>query len=608
MTEELLPYYERELTFMRQMAGEFKEKYPKIAGRLRLESEKEAGDPHIERLIEAFALLAGRIHRKLDDEFPEITEALLDALYPHLLRPIPSLAIAQFQTDPAQTAPVTTQVPVGTPITGRTAEGQLCYFRTCYPVTVGPLKVMQASVSATNAFVSPEHSFDTAATIRIQVGCPAGLNLHALPLQRLRFYLNGETAAVHNLYEFLFLSALRIHIRALPATTAELTLSAECIQQVGFNAQEKVIPYSDRSFVGYSLLQEYFSFPDKFLFFDLVGVDRLPKSQSATGLEIVISLKAPEQPYRLTALEQAVSATTFQLGCTPIINLFERIAEPIRINQTKSEYRVVPDQHNQSSTEVYSVDDVSSTGTYPDEPQVYRAFYDLRHIEQDEHPEHFWYTHRRASLRKNDNGTDVYISLVDLDFKPVAPPTEVLSLRVTCTNRDEAPRLKITGEFGELDAEGMALLQTRCLRAPTATLRPPMRKGLQWQLISNLSLNFLSIVEKGKEPLQELLLLYDLSKNPTVRKQISGISSVTSSSSVTRVHSHTGITFCRGTDVTIEFDEQQYVGTGIVLLSSVLNQFFGLYSAINSFSRLTVKTKKGVVKRWPPLLGEQILL
>jgi type VI secretion system protein ImpG len=135
-----------------------------------------------------------------------------------------------------------------------------------------------------------------------------------------------------------------------------------------------------------------------------------------------------------------------------------------------------------------------------------------------------------------------------------------------------------------------------------------MRRGLQWRLISHLSLNYLSIVEKGREALQEILRLYDFSNDPVVRKQIGGISDVTSHSAVSRVKSHVGVTFCRGTDVTIEFDEEQYVGTGVFLLSSVLQRFLGLYSAVNSFSRVTVKTKKGVLKQWPALVGEQILL
>src|SRR5713226_6650406 len=101
MSEVLYHYYERELLFIRQLAQEFAKQYPAAAGRLLLEPNRSA-DPHVERLIEAFALLAGRIHHKLDDEFPELTDALLSVLYPHYLAPVPSQAVVEFQLDPAR--------------------------------------------------------------------------------------------------------------------------------------------------------------------------------------------------------------------------------------------------------------------------------------------------------------------------------------------------------------------------------------------------------------------------------------------------------------------------------------------------------------------------
>src|SRR5262249_19342465 len=247
-----------------------------------------------------------------------------------------------------------------------------------------------------------------------------------------------------------------------------------------------------------------------FLFFDLTGFNLVDTSKLGSSFEILISLKDPEQPHRLIALEQSVNANTFQLGCTPMVNLFERIAEPIRVSQTRADYRIIPDQHRQTSTEIYSVDRVTSTATYLEEPQVYEPFYALRHGRSAE-LKHFWYAHRRPSSRKNDNGSEVYISTVNLEFDPALPAEESLSIRVTCTNRDQAARLKFSGEFGELEADGVPLVRARCLRKPTQTVRPPHRRGLQWRLISHLSLNHLSIVEKGREALQEILRLYNFS-------------------------------------------------------------------------------------------------
>ncbi len=608
MTSELLPYYEQELTFIRQMAAEFKEKYPAVAGGLLLEPNT-CDDPHVERLIEAFALLAGRVRHKLDDEFPEITEALLDVLYPHYLRPVPAQAILQFRRDPTlNPAAMPTEISAGTAVHNKPDDGHTCAFQTCYPVKLWPLRVVAASVSTINRFTSPGLPTDAAAIIRIQLECLGGLKLSQLPLDSLRFYLDGERDTVHTLYEFLFLRALRVSLRALPAQEgAQVTLEAANLQQVGFTSSEGSLPYSDRSFLGYRLLQEYFSFPEKFHFFDLAGLNRVALNQFGGAFEILIYLKEADYKHRLIALEQSVTASTFQLGCTPIVNLFKRAAEPVRVSQTKSEYRIVADQHRQMSTEIYSVDHVSSLTSYQDEPKIYAPFYSLQHG-REKASQHFWYAHRRQSFRKDDNGTEVYLSLVDLDFKPGLPPVDILNLHVTCTNRDYAGKLKLTCEFGELETEGDGLVQARCLRKPTETIRPPLRRGLQWRLISHLSLNHLSIVEKGREALQEILRLYDFNDDPAIRKQIEGILAVSSKPCMSRVSSETGVAFCRGMEVTIEFDESEYVGTGVFLLSSVLERFLGLYAAVNSFSRLTVKTGKGVLKRWPPLAGEQILL
>jgi type VI secretion system protein ImpG len=608
MREALLPYYERELTFIRQMAAEFAQEYPSVAGRLQLEPNR-CQDPHVERLIEAFALLCGRIHHKLDDEYPEITEGLLEALYPHYLRPIPSQAIAQFQVDGSQSLPTAVQVPRGTMLHSRPRNGQICSFRTCYPVTLWPMRVTGASLSMVNRFAAPGVSTRAAALLRIQIECLNGLRLSNLPIGSLRFYLNGESAAVHALYEAIFLHSQQIILLETQSKNkAQAVLPASSLQQVGFAESEGILPYDNRSFPGYRLLQEYFSFPEKFFFFDITGLDKVSGSSFGSAFEILIPLNEPDDKHKLPALEQSVDSATFQFGCTPIVNLFDRIAEPIRVTQTKTEYRIIPDQHRQLNTEVYSVNRVTSTVPYLQESRRYEPFYSIRHETAEDSQTRFWHAHRRPSFRKSDSGSEVYLSLVDRNFNPAVPPDEVLSVEVTCTNRAQASGLRLDGEFGELEPEGAALLRVRCLRKPTESQRPPLRRGLQWRLISHLSLNHLSIVEQGRQALQEILRLYDFTNQAAVRKQVAGIVDVTSRPCLSRMNSDIGVVFCRGTEVTIEFDEEQYVGTGVFLLSSVLHRFMGLYSALNSFSRLTVRTRKGVLKQWPPLAGEQVLL
>jgi type VI secretion system protein ImpG len=391
-------------------------------------------------------------------------------------------------------------------------------------------------------------------------------------------------------------------------------------REVGFGREDGLLPYSDRSFLGYRLLQEYFSFPEKFLFFEISGLERVSKPGFDDRFEILILLDELQRKERLAQLERTVSAATFRLGCTPIINLFEICAEPIRLSHALSEYRVIPDVNNELATEVYSIDRVTSTTPYFQEPQEYQPFYSLRHSYNGDRAQCFWHSSRRASHRKGDEGTEVYLALVDLGFKPSLPPVETLTVHVTCTNRDLPAKLPFTGEFGELEMESGPLLRVRCLYKPTETVRPPMgtgparehspRESLQWRLISHLGLNHLSIVDGGLNALREILRVYDFSDRPAVKRQIAGITKISSSPQVARVDSQYGVVFCQGIRISAEFDEDEYVGSGVFLLASVLERFFGLYAPINSFSefQVTTKQRKGVLRQWAPRAGEQVLL
>jgi type VI secretion system protein ImpG len=568
----------------------------------------------VERLIESFALLAGRVHHKLDDEFPEITEAVLDNLYPHYphyLRPVPPLGIVQFQLHPSQSGVAgAVQIPAGTALHSRPFEGTVCSFRTSYPTALWPIRITDAGLISPGRVPGANLPQEAAAVIRIAFECLGGLKLSQLPIESLRLYLKGSTV-VHSLYETLFLDALRVQVRSLPAAegAANVILPATSLRPVGFDMEEGVLPYTDRSFLGYRLLQEYFIFPEKFFFIDVAGLGAISKQGFGSRFELLIPVRQRGGRERLIALEQNVDESTFQLGCAPMINLFERIADPVRLTHTKTEYRVIADVHRQMSTEIYSIDRVTSTVSYQQEPRIYEPFYALRHGSQADGQRQLWFAKRRESFRnEGDTGTEVYLCLVDLDFNPSVPAVEMLTVGVTCTNRDLATRIPLDKEFGELQPEGVALAQARCIRKPTPTIRPPLRRSLQWRLISHLTLNYLSIVEGGKLALQEILRLYDFQEDPAIRKQIAGITDVGSRAAVSRVASKTGVTFCRGTETTIGFDEDEFVGTGVFLLASVLERFLALYSSVNSFSTLKAITKKGVLKQWPPRAGEQILL
>jgi type VI secretion system protein ImpG len=604
MPDDLLTYYERELTFMRQIGAEFAAKYPKIASRLLLEADKSE-DPHVERLIQAFAYLAARIHHKVDDEFPEITDALLGVLYPHYLAPVPSMSTVQFVPD-ADQGKLTSghRIEAGSTLYSQPVNGTPCRFRTCYPVTLWPIEVVSARFDEPDR-VSPHPR--AVAVIRLQLRCLGGVTFAGLGLDRLRFFLHGESQLAYTLYEFLLNNTCQVQLRAAEKSgdRKPILLSSSCLRAAGFSADEGMLPYTPRSFLGYRLLQEYFAFPEKFLFFDVCELDRAARAGFGDAMEILICLN------RLPRLEQAINAETFRLGCTPIVNLFEQIAEPIRLNHAQTEYRVVPDVRRQSATEVYSIDAVTSSSPDLQEPLPVQPFYSFKHASDRERAEAFWHAMRRPSPKKGDEGTEVYLSLVDFTFQPTLPAADTLTVHVTCTNRDLPGRLPFGGERGEFELEGAApLSRIRCLKKPTETTRPPLRRGAQWRLISHLSLNYLSICDGGREALQEILKLYDSSDSAVIRQQIAGITNVTSRHVVGRPTSMPWNGFCRGTEVTIQFDEEKYVGSGVFLFASVLERFLALYASLNSFVQLvaTTQQREEPLKRWPPRAGEQLLL
>jgi len=598
--DELLNYYERELTFIREMGAEFANKYPKIAGRLLLEPDK-CEDPHTERLIEAFAFLCARIHKKIDDDFPEITESLLNIIYPHYVSIIPSMSIAKFEPLRKTVLPSGTRIEKNTELFSKPVGGIPCQFVTAYPITLLPVEVTSIELREPKKLMRNAQQ-----AIVIQLKTFNKLSFSEINLEKLRFYLNGPKQNIYHLYELLFNNVCHIECESKnnQGKTEVIPLAPDNILPVGFNPDEEMIPYSKRSFPGYLLLFEYFCFPEKFLFFDLNGLDTIRTRNLNDTLDIWIYLN------RIAKSDLFIDKDTFCINTAPIVNLFKRIAEPISIEHKKIEYPVIPDIRRPVATEVFSIDKVSSTLTdSPGKEKEFRPFYSISHYLEDEldTQKAFWHVHRRPSDKKDDKGTNIFLSFTDLSLKHTSPDVKTFIIYITCTNRDLPSRLPFGDPGGDFQLETAAPVERiQCLIKPTQTGRPSFGGTLQWRLISHLALNYMSIVEGGEESLKEMLKLYDFDNSPANRQQINGIVSLQSKHITKRI----GQSMCRGIQTTIEFDEDKFVGTGLYLFASVLERFLGEYVSINSFSRFIAKTiqKKEILKQWPPRNGNQILL
>jgi type VI secretion system protein ImpG len=598
-SQEFLEYYERELTYLRRRGIEFARQYPKVAGRLELGLD-QCPDPHIERLIEAFAFLAARIQYNIESEFPQFSTALLGILYPQFVNPLPSMGIARFEVDPAQGKFTTGHlIRKHTPLFAQTRGGQLCKFRTCYPVTLWPVQVTYAGFESTDRFDFLDNKPNVAFVLRLRIASRE-TTLPEMELKRLRFYLHGDKTLVGSLYELLFCHV--IHVAILPEKKKNpVFLPAESILPVGFNVDEEVLPYPPNAHPGYRLLQEYFTFPEKFHFFE---IDHLEAHASEGHFDILIMFD------QMPGTRLTIDENTFCPGCTPIINLFPKTTDPIRLDERHTEYHLVPDMRRQRNTEIHSILSVSATSNPEDESKVFEPFFSFtHHMERTEHKA-YWIARRHDTGRKDLPGTEMSLSFVDLDFNPSLPPTTTIFAHTLCTNRRLAEELP-AGAILQIE-EAAPLSRISALTKPTPEIDPPLDGATLWRLISHLSLNYLSLSggDDGLKALREILKLYSFSERASTYQQISGIREMSARQVFRLIGSDAWRGFCRGTEITLTFDERLYVGSSAFLLAAVLNRFFPLYASVNSFTQLIIKSqqREGIWKKWQSVAGEQIVL
>lgn len=615
--EGLKDYYEQELRYLRELGKEFAEEHGEIAEGLRMEAGQWV-DPHVERLLEGFAFLAARIHRRMDDDSTEVSQALLNVVYPHYLRPIPSMSVVQMEADPDQALSSGLRVESGQSLVSPPAResGVRCRFRTCYPVDLWPIRIQKARWQGPHALDLGRREKEVTACLALTMEALGGLGFGDLEMDRLRFYLDGDLPLVTTLYELLDNNCLEILFRDRDAPSRPpVALPGASLVPVGMEADEGMLPLPRPAFLGYRIIQEYFTFPQKFLFFDLTGLRAVTGSGFGPNLEMLFLFKAFPAPDRQEALERGVTRDTIRVGCTPVVNLFQTESEPIRVTQRRTEYLVrAKGATKEFSPEVFSVDAMEAVvGASPQRVPL-EPFFSYRNREAKGTEPAFWYSRRSLSSWLEDGATDVKVSFVDPSGDTILPSFPSVTARLTCFNGTLPTRLPI-GTDGDFHAEGgggSALKRIVSLMHPTDPIQPPLGSATFWRIVSQFSLNYLSLVDGGGDALRELLRLYNFGGHETGEKHVRGISGVQSEPCYARVRGEHGLSFARGRKVTIEFDEGLYSGGGIYLLASTLERFLGLYSSMNSFSKLVarVRSKQKVytLREWDPRAGQKPLL
>lgn len=620
----LLHYYNQELQHLREMGAEFAEQFPKIAARLGMEGI-EVADPYVERLLEGAGFLAARVKLKLDAEFPRFTQRLLEIVYPNFLAPTPSMLVARFEPDLSE--PNLARgivVPRGAALrSASSGEQAACEFRTAHDVRLWPLEI----VSAEYFSYAPDLPLATLAVgnqvrggVRLRLRSTAGLNFDQLTLENLRLHFCGADETAYKLHELCLGACVGMLVGppGRPMPWREF-IPARQVRPVGFRDDEALLPVSLRGFQGYRLLQEYFTFPQRFLFADLGGLAPPFRRHGGNELEVVLLFDRGE-----AALESMVDAGNFALFCAPAINLFPRRTDRIPLGEGSHEFHVVVDRTRPMDFEIHEVTEVRGHGVGADSEQLFLPFYADTHLEPSDHSSYYLVQRepRVLSMAQKRNGTrtsyvgsEVFLSLVDPKEAPFRSDLRQLSIMATCTNRDLPLLMPLGSGKTDFFLDTAAPLQAvRCLKGPSKPASPLREGGRAWLAINHLSLNYLSLMNNdertGAAVLREMLGLYAAGADRAgMSRQIDGVQSVRVKPVVRRLPLPGPIACGRGLEITLEVDDLAFQGGSAFLFGAVMEQFFARYVSINGFTETVLRSgARGEIMRWVPRCGERAIL
>lgn len=609
---QLKDFYNDELIALRDDAKEFGGSNKEVAHELGLSGGK-SDDPHVELLLQSFAYLSGRLRYQLEADSNVIPNGLLERLYPHLVASVPSMSIMQLDVDPAGAnfvnAPVLKSKRQFEKL-ARNDEGEnvRCHFRTAYDTNVWPLEVKSVSVSPTNQYdfiAKIIESGESHSVLKVKVSATGEDPINTLPVDKLRFYLDSETDAGYGIYELLASQLEGISIVSKEKTESGEKKHVHHIKHetdfrwCGYDDNEAILPDNISTHPGYRLVQEYFAFPGKFLFFEVSGLNL---EHAEKEFEILFILKSTP------AVGLKINKNSMRLNCVPVVNLFEQALEPTRLDQRRYEYKLSADWAQHRYNEVYQINDLYAMrkdGGVRNLAPFYAV--DLPTQESD----YFFSTRREESQPANIAGTEMYVSFLDLLLNTLQPADEMISGKALCTNRQLPERLH-SGDIFNLEGNG-PIKTAHLITKPSRHITPRLIGTQPWSMISQLSLNYLSLCE-GEESLKTLknmLRLHVGSNSDISQKQIESLSRIKSQMTVRNVTHDSWQGFCRGVAITMRLDKRGFHGHSGLLFADVVRRFLALFANVNSFIQLSLyseQNQKEIWKKWKPLAGNQTLL
>ena len=583
-------YFRDELAFLRLQGREFADSYPELT---RFLSEQNT-DPDVERLLEGFAFLTGNLRAKIEDEFPELTHGLLNMLWPNYLRPVPSMTIMQFSVIPGAIAQPAL-VKQGCQLDSLPIDDVTCHFQTCHDAWVYPAEMREVTAQSGNDL----------STISLDIALHAPLLLSELQLDKLRFFLGGDSYTAYELY--FWLANQLSHIE-LEIDGKRFRQEAKALKSVGFERDDALLPYPNNVYSGYRILQEYFCFPESFLFFELSGGEWPKQPLPVSEFKIHFCFDRP------LPAELKIRPDSFMLNCVSAINLFQHDSEPVNLNGRQAEYPLKASYRYADSFEIFSVDQVEgwvegNLGRSRGTPRIYQPFESFQHqIERAKQRLALYYRVRVRESVSGD-GFEHSLSFVRGDETTTVDLDESISVTLTCTNRSRAARLKV-GSICVPTGSSPSFATFRNLIRPTRPLRPALDGSLHWTLISNLSLNYVSLLRR--DALVQVLRTYDFpalhdkQAEQASRKRLAGIEEI-ETKPVDRLVRGMPV---RGLKSVLSIRQSAFGSEGeLYLFSTVLAHFFSLYASVNAFHLLEVVNLDNKERyQWPVQIGQHSLM
>jgi type VI secretion system protein ImpG len=585
-------YFQDELSYLRDLGREFAAAYPAIAPML----AETGGDPDLERLLEGVAFLTGKLRQKIDDELPEVIHSISALLFPHYLRQIPATSILEFTPLP-NVVREKVLVPRGAEVGSVAVEGTGCRFRTTQDVTLLPLAVEDVRIDT---------SAQLAQTMRIEVRVTGGAALAALELDRVRFYLHGERRLQDDVRLWVGAHLDGVAFAAVDAggnDTAVLHLPASAVKLAGFGEREGLIPYPRTAYPGYRFLQEYFTLPQKFAFFDVGGLERLPVDRLGDRFAILLQFRDS------LPTGTRVTKDNVRLFCTPVTNLFPHSTDPLKPDPTKYEYLVRPAGGTPEAFEIYSVDRVVGIARRTSQRVDIPSFFTFQHeLGRDAASQPVFYQlHVRPATV--GEGVDVYLSFGTPQDSGAVPEFDVISVEATCTNRLYPAQLK-AGDVNVATATSPAVATFKNIIGITQPLPPPLGRELQWRVLAHMAMSYRSVAEldvlRSTVDIYNFHAIHDRQAARANQLRVQAIKSV-QVRPTDRLYRGAPI---RGVRAQIDLDENGFAGEGdMYLFASILSEVFSAYVSLNSFTQLEVRgTGTNVVYMFEPRSGNLTLI